>query len=224
MRTNTTAIFLACLGLGLVAGCPSDDTDDGAADSGSTANTSTPATDDGSTSTPATDGSTSTPATTSATDDSTGGDSTGPAGPPFGGEEDVMLAEQLWMDIQGWDAWMPLGPGGVVPSAAPHSDFARMFLNDVAAGDPAYPDGSILLKENLADDMGNTLDAVTVMWKIDGYEPSAADWFWAKYLPDGTLDTNPDGVPLAGRVGLGGEMGCIPCHSGADGGDYVFSN
>ena len=70
----------------------------------------------------------------------------------------------------------------------------------------------------------STLAAVTVMKKVDGYSPQAGDWFWVKYSPDGSIDKNPDGVPLAGRVALGANEGCIACHSGAGGGDYVFKN
>jgi len=157
--------------------------------------------------------------------DSTGADSSGGGGPPFGSDEDVMMAAQLWTDIQGWDQWGQIpGLEGVVPSEAPHEAFAEIFINDVAAGDPTYPDGSILLKENVSDEAGESITAITVMMRVDGFEPMAGDWFWAKYLPDGTLDMNPDGVPLAGRVGLGGEMGCIPCHGMATGGDFVYSN
>ena len=61
------------------------------------------------------------------------------------------------------------------------------------------------------------------MYKIDGYAPGYGDWFWAKFLPDGTLDQNPNGVALAGAVGAGGTGGCVPCHEDADS-DYVFEN
>jgi hypothetical protein len=39
-----------------------------------------------------------------------------------------------------------------------------------------------------------------------------------KYLPDGSLDKSPEGVPLAGRA-----VGCIQCHSAAPGGDMLYS-
>ncbi len=44
-----------------------------------------------------------------------------------------------------------------------------------------------------------------------------------KYLPDGALDKNPKGMSLAGRVGKGADAGCIACHLGAGGEDYVFT-
>jgi hypothetical protein len=43
-----------------------------------------------------------------------------------------------------------------------------------------------------------------------------------KYGSDGAILTNPDGIPLAGAIGKGGAMGCVPCHSAEA--DYVLSN
>ncbi len=57
-----------------------------------------------------------------------------------------------------------------------------------------------------------------------GYDSDNQDWFWVKYTPDGNLHKNPMGIPLAGRVAKGMEKGCIACHSGADGGDFLFNN
>ncbi len=69
------------------------------------------------------------------------------------------------------------------------------------------------------------LAAVTIMYQRAGYDPDNNDWFWAKYLPDGSLDKNPKGMQLAGRVAKGNtEAGCIACHSAAPGGDMVFTN
>ncbi len=66
------------------------------------------------------------------------------------------------------------------------------------------------------------LGAVTVMLKRPGYDPETQDWFWAKYLPDGSLDKNPAGMLLAGKVAKGKPAGCIACHSAAPGGDMMF--
>ena len=52
-----------------------------------------------------------------------------------------------------------------------------------------------------------------------GYDPENKDWFWAKYLPSGELDKNPNGMQLAGRVAKGAEVGCIACHTAAGGED-----
>ena len=89
--------------------------------------------------------------------------------------------------------------------------------------------GTVIVKTNFMADgltpqqvmdapIDEYLVATTVMFKREaGYNPDAEDWFWAKYLPDASLDQTPDGVQLAGRV-----PGCIGCHQGASGGDFVF--
>ena len=70
-------------------------------------------------------------------------------------------------------------------------------------------DGSIIAKENYTAE--KKFVALTVMYKIKGYNPTAGDWFWAKYNPDGT-------VAAAGRV-----KGCIDCHSAKKDNDYIFT-
>ena len=62
------------------------------------------------------------------------------------------------------------------------------------------------------------------MLKRPGYDPDNKDWFWAKYLPDGSLDKNPAGMQLAGMVAKGKPAGCIACHTAAPGGDMVFTS
>ncbi len=70
-------------------------------------------------------------------------------------------------------------------------------------------DGSIVVTENY-DDKGE-LGAIFVMYKIKGYNPSAGDWFWAQY--------DPQGKPVvAGRV-----KACIKCHSSKSSNDYIFT-
>ena len=72
-------------------------------------------------------------------------------------------------------------------------------------------------------DPAKHLGAITVMFRREaGYDDDNADWFWAKFLPDGSLDKNAMGGSLAGRVAKGMDTGCIACHSGED--DYVFPN
>ncbi len=70
------------------------------------------------------------------------------------------------------------------------------------------------------------LKAVTVMFKRRaGYDPADKNWFWAKYKPDGSLFTKKKmmmEIPLAGRIAKGKAEGCISCHRGAPGGDFIF--
>lgn len=67
--------------------------------------------------------------------------------------------------------------------------------------------------ETVSDDPTEYLMATTVMFKRSG------EWFWAKYMPDGSYDTAPNGVPLVGQA-----PGCISCHNNAPGNDMVFLN
>lgn len=77
----------------------------------------------------------------------------------------------------------------------------------------------------VANDPGKYLKAVTVMYQREsGYDDDNANWFWAKYLPDRSLDKNPKGMQLAGRIAKGMPQGCIACHAAAPGGDYRFNN
>jgi hypothetical protein len=69
------------------------------------------------------------------------------------------------------------------------------------------PDGAIIVKENYSAD--KKLGALTVMYKVKGYNPQAGDWFWVKYLPDGK-------VAVEGKVDA-----CINCHASAKANDYV---
>ncbi len=78
-----------------------------------------------------------------------------------------------------------------------------------------------MIKENYGPDK-KTLMAITAMYKTKGYNPTAGDWYWVKYNPDGSVankSTDAGVKHLAGRV-----QGCIRCHDGADGGDFAFFN
>lgn len=71
-------------------------------------------------------------------------------------------------------------------------------------------------------DPAKHLGAVTVMFRREaGYDEDNQNWFWVKYLPDGSLDKTPTGMALAGRVAKGAGTGCIACHVGAE--DYLFT-
>ena len=134
--------------------------------------------------------------------------------------------QKLWdFIIQGkYRNWAPV-PGQsdkMYEGQSPHGAYLKMYLSRSAAGSPKdLPDKSIVIKENYGPDM-RQLMAITVMFRAKGYNPQAGDWYWVKYLPNGRVDqkATPNGnVRLAGRVN-----GCIECHSGAAGGDYVFFN
>jgi hypothetical protein len=79
-----------------------------------------------------------------------------------------------------------------------------------ARGDAAaYPDGSIIVKENRLTPDGPPA-SLSVMAKRDG------GWFWISATPGGQVFA-ADGAPLAGDLGR-----CAGCHTAADP-DLVFS-
>ena len=113
---------------------------------------------------------------------------------------------------------------------APHGMMLETFYTRATVGGHT---GTLLVKRNYGPEgvtedevlrePGKHLGAITVMFKREaGYDADNQDWFWAKYLPDGSLDKNPKGMQLAGRVAKGKPKGCIACHSGAPGG-IIFS-
>jgi hypothetical protein len=71
------------------------------------------------------------------------------------------------------------------------------------------PPNAIIVKENYMPD--STLAAVTVMYKVRGYDPTHNDWFWLKMSP-------ADSVLAEGKV-----QGCIDCHAGAASNDYIWT-
>lgn len=139
------------------------------------------------------------------------------------GEPARAAAEALWQEItldNDYTTW-PLVPGTTESqaSAAPHGDFATLRYSGT---NPAAPeDGFIVVKENLVGD-ATTLDALTVMAKVTGFDADNADWFYAKFQLDGTLDATPAGLPLAGAVEPAPGMACRGCHRGAPGGDFLW--
>lgn len=151
---------------------------------------------------------------------------------PFGTPSDTAYAAQLWQALVAAN----LAGAGAMQSKAypgqhPHGAVLQNWESTVSVDGQ---DGAVIVKRNyggegvsvqaVAESPDQFLDSVTVMFKRAGYDPDNNDWFWAKYLPDGSLDKNPKGMQLAGRVAKGAAQGCIACHSAAPGGDMVFTN
>ncbi|MBW2561073.1 MAG: cytochrome P460 family protein [Deltaproteobacteria bacterium] len=99
---------------------------------------------------------------------------------------------------------------GMQPGRAPHGPLHKVFVNDRAlnSSQPPVQYGSIAVKENYGTD--KALKAITVMYKVTGYNPDAGDWFWAKYSPDGKA--GPSGKP----------EGCIGCHGTRAANDFIL--
>lgn len=149
---------------------------------------------------------------------------------PFGTDADAAYAAELWKVMQGAHL---VGEGMIrsfpYDGVAPHGMMLETFYTTATIDGHT---GDLLVKRNygpegvssdeVLQDPDKHLGAITVMYRREaGFDSDNKDWFWVKYLPDGSLDKNPKGMRLAGRVAKGAEVGCIACHSGED--DYVFT-
>jgi len=151
---------------------------------------------------------------------------------PFSGPASVAYAGKLWTALETANL---VGPNALhsrpYQGLLPHGAISTNVESTLIIGDNTGP---VIVKNNFAGD-GATINSVsanpgryfvdvTVMYKREGYDLDNNDWFWAKYLPDGSLVKDPRGMQLAGRVAKGTDAGCIACHTAAPGGDLVFSN
>lgn len=68
----------------------------------------------------------------------------------------------------------------------------------------------------IAEPMTNLANVTVMFQREDGYDPDNNNWFWAMYTPDGEVGMMGD-MAAAGRA-----EGCIGCHAGAPGEDYIF--
>lgn len=105
-----------------------------------------------------------------------------------------------------WDQWPD--HVGLQDGAAPHGPKHIVYVNKTGL-EPGVPKpyNTIVVKENYTPE--KKLAALTVMYKVKGYNPEAGDWFWVKYAPDGTVQKQ------------GKPAGCIGCHA-ASGHDYLM--
>ena len=98
--------------------------------------------------------------------------------------------------------------------AHPHGALLTTYVNDIALKGindkvEMLADGAIIVKENYMPD--KKLGAVTVMYRVKGYNAEAGDWFWSKYSAAGM-------IAKEGKV-----AGCIGCHTAAITNDWVFT-
>jgi len=151
---------------------------------------------------------------------------------PFGGDADQAYAADLWSAMMESN----LAGDGMIrsfpyPGIAPHGMMLETLYTSATVGGHT---GDLIVKRNYGPegvsetevlaDPDTHLAAVTVMFQREaGYDADNNDWYWVKYLPDGSLDQNPAGMALAGRVGKDADAGCIACHVSAPGDDYLFT-
>lgn len=110
-----------------------------------------------------------------------------------------------------WSLWP--GMGEFYGGSEPHQLLLTTYVNAsaLAAAESNVDDdmspGAIVVKENYLPD--RTLESITTMYKVEGYDPEHGDWFFAKYGPRG-------GVQAAGRVET-----CQDCHE--RGKDFIMT-
>ncbi len=133
---------------------------------------------------------------------------------------DYLINQAPYTEWGSWNADRWSDFGGLLTSGEPHGNTIRIFVNDVARQavqaddfDGTLPYGSIVVKENYMGALSNPGDiaALTVMYKVEGFNPEAGDWFWMKAAGDGSA------VMAAGAV-----EGCINCHSQEGNADYML--
>ena len=132
-----------------------------------------------------------------------------------GKSEDEKTAENIWQEIQGYSDWgQAVDWTGVKASLdGTHGNFVQIWLNQEAL--PSFEDstsadlpyGSISVNEGYSSSDGSNLNTITVMKKIEGFDPDHGDWFWASYDVNGSVNN-------AGSI-----SSCYNCH--ASGTDYI---
>ena len=130
--------------------------------------------------------------------------------PAASGKAVIKYLNQL--DYRSWQLWP--GKTELYHGRHPHGAFLTTYVSkgayqaveDKAGG---IPSGEFVVKENYTPE--KTLDAITVMYKLAGYNAEGGDWFWLKFAPDGTIQKE-------GKVG-----GCIGCHAAVKDNDWLFT-
>jgi hypothetical protein len=126
-------------------------------------------------------------------------------GPDAAALWEYITKESPYQEWGFWDDHQDMQPGN-----SPHGPFHRVFVNEVLlkAGGVPVPYGAIQVKESF--DSNKKPTALTVMYKVEGFNPEGGDWFWARYT-------------LEGKAGPAGKVqGCIGCHAVKASNDYIL--
>jgi len=151
-----------------------------------------------------------------------GGDADEAPPPPEPAVEQTVAAADtmpaaLWAHLQqsSYKTWPKFpGKGELYKGVEPHGMLLTTYVNQLALdaitnGAATLPSGSILVKENYMPD--STYAAATVMYKVAGYDTANGDWYWAKYMADGSVEAS-------GRVAM-----CAQCHGANKQRDFLMT-
>ncbi len=157
---------------------------------------------------------------------------------------------QFWNFLIGnnYKQWAP-GPGqdgDFYTGQSPHGALLKMYINRAAASDvKGLKIGSVIVLENYLAD--RSLKTISVMYRTEGFNPSANDWYWIEYKPDGSVVEAEEEIDIAAAEAessataevksssmklvsttkpklMGKASSCIACHRKAEGDDYSFFN
>ena len=130
---------------------------------------------------------------------------------PWAGGGDVRYHITIHKPYKKWATWPRKGK--MYKGKEPHGAFLTTYVNEMALDSinkaQGMADRSIIVKENY--DNNKQLTAITVMYKIKGYNPDSGDWFWAKYDPKFN-------ILAEGKV-----KDCLDCHGTVKDNDYIFT-
>ena len=132
--------------------------------------------------------------------------------------QDRVEADTLQDEIANYRDWeTPAWLEGFQDTEHPLPAYVRYYVNGIGMQDiDELAPGTIIVKEQFDEDQN--LINLTVMKRIEGYNPEHGDWFWAIADTQGRWEN-------AGRLNSWYTSACIDCHSRADaGGDYVWIN
>jgi hypothetical protein len=145
-----------------------------------------------------------------------------PAGMLGGRSRQSMTIQPTGADIWGlltkmeyskkWRMWP--GKTSLYPGKEPHGAVLTTYVNipafmAIAGKRGELPNGSMIVMENYSADKKMT--DISVIFKVQAYNPEAGDWFWVKYAPDGKIEAE-------GKVDT-----CIKCHGQNKGNDYIMT-
>jgi len=110
-----------------------------------------------------------------------------------------------------WNLWP--NKGRLYPGRQPHGSYLTTYVNTTAElsvrREQAMRPGAIIVKESYTAE--KKLATINVMYKVNGFNQAAGDWFWAEYGSDGT-------VRKAGRI-----QECINCHATKKANDFIMT-
>lgn len=120
-----------------------------------------------------------------------------------------------------YNTWAVLSKRDAPPRKDSPHGVSTTYANKTAAADPTVlPYGSILVREDY-DSQGKRT-GINVMYRVKGADPTNNDWYWFRYLEDGSMARTS---PAEGNRAMAGKVAsCIECHRKAAGNDLVFAN